>query len=371
MLVSVVGDIQTYKRCHYRWSLTAIDQGNLEPASFTPALELGSMVHEAVAWWTEHPVVMSGMDNDREAIVPSSLPRYFARLSKGRIEKIKAKYVEDVGAEASEDELDKVYEITQLGLAMMENYQKKYGRPLPAEYTPVQVEQRTIVAIPNTLHWGCPSCYWDFMPLMTPEDQAESPEQWGEGDFFCPKCRTQCEWVHHFLRGTMDTFVVDSQGKYYVLERKTYAIRPTKQKLNVDEQMTSYVWILAQLFGYENVGGVLYDGLWKKAIIPKTVDKRKGEFDDLFFRDVFVRRPAALKRFEEELPGVVNDMCTAAYEKRLYTNRRWEGCYDCGVARICDAYMQGEDIDYVIESYYRPRPSDSDPASGAPDQVDE
>lgn len=334
MIFSVV-EIQTWKRCRRRWDLQSENRQALEPIRRAAALDLGSLVHLTLASWTDDPA--------------ASPTDQFMAHSNEMLDDVKVAYTERVGAPPSNVELDPLYEAIGLGQVMIKNYQAYYKRPLADEYKSVRTEQRGIVAIPNTEHLECDECHW-----IPDTDGYYHEMTYGlrcQRTFLPHQTELTMSWQPHFLRGTMDNLVV-KDGVLYILERKTYKQRPTVEKLQHDDQQLGYIWMLNQLFPGQ-VGGVLYDGLWKR----ETPTRGNGP-EVLFFREVFQRNQHEIDEYGYFLAETANEMATVTPEK-LYLNRRWEGCYDCGVARLCDAMSLGEDVDYIRDTYFRQRSSGS------------
>lgn len=350
MQVSVV-ERQSWKRCRRQWYLTAENYGNLTLVGIVPALQLGGMVQECLSYWQEHPEV--------------DPVKYFAQISQVSIQKYKDSYVEHVGAPASDEELDPMYELIKLGLAMVSNYKDHYKKPLPKDFKIIQTEQRIMVAIPNTKHWECNNCHWmllkvnqeDFWNIIKQEGEWTTLTDSPNLPNVCPVCKERAvTWQPHYLRGTLDSLLQDTKGKVYPLERKTYGQRPEPTKLTHDDQMLAYLWILTQLFGMENVGGVLYDGLWKREKPPaKRGNARQLEMSDLFYRDIFPRPPEEIEEFGRLLKDEVDEMADSIMMKRFYINRTWQGCWDCSMNKLCSAMSRGEDTEYVKATFYKPR----------------
>jgi hypothetical protein len=333
MIVSVV-EGQTWKRCRRRWYLTAeVPRGlGLEPIHQAPALQLGTLVQATLSEWTEHP--------DIDPL------KYFFELSNQQIVTVKEHYESNIGASISEIELQPIYDTISLGSSMITNYVEYYKIPTPKEYRTIQTEQRMMISIPNTEHMECEECHW-----VMPEDYYMKffHEETGKG--LCPVCSLYSVTLQpHFLRATLDTLLQSvKSGKLFPMERKTYERRPEQHRLLHDDQMLAYLWSVNQLFP-DQVGGMLYDGLWKRAQPPrgKTVD-------DLFYRDIFLRPQDEIDEFEDNLRALIDDMVYATQHKNYFPNRRWEGCYDCGMEKLCSAMSRGEDTEYVTATYYHPR----------------
>jgi len=339
MIASVV-ERATFKRCRRKWWLTSDTQENLEPIALAPALLLGGMIQEALSYWTERP------DSDP---VES-----FAKLSENAIIKYSDLYYERHEFPISDLELDEVYKVIELGMAMTTNYRDYYKAPLPAGFHVIQTEQRMLVDIPNTEHWECNNCGYVYYDVDV---------NWKPDDILL--CQDGCmqpmvTWQSHKLRGTLDSLLQNKDGRVFPLERKTYAARPEVSKLQHDDQMLAYDWMISKIYPNQ-VGGTLYDGLWKRAAPPNTKSSRTGQkntIEDLFYRDIFYRPQAERDEFEALLAIEVNDMCRAKQEQAYYINRQWMGCFDCGVEKLCSAMSRGEDTTYIRETYYHPRPSE-------------
>src|SRR5689334_11671390 len=108
-----ITDRQTYKRCRRKWNYSSNARMNLERVgSGAEALELGGLVHRALAQWVLEPQV--------------DLPVLFMKHAADRMVEISKKYEANVGAKISDEELAPLLDVVQLGEAMMKNYQAKY-----------------------------------------------------------------------------------------------------------------------------------------------------------------------------------------------------------------------------------------------------
>ncbi len=345
MIFSVI-EIETWKRCRRKWDFQSDNRQNLESRRHAAPLVVGSAVHETLEIKTNEPA--------------SNVAQVFAAKAEAALDIVEGNYVEEVGAGMSPDEAQPIYEGLKIGLKMMEAYEKYYPTPLPEHYKPVRTEQRMIVAVPGTEHWECNNCHWIDLETPAPRDQGTPLEQVYncrnpryplEPSFSCPGPMT---WQPYYLRGTVDTLVQDTRsGKLLVLERKTYGVRQKVEKLQNDTQMIAYEWILMMLFGWENVGGTLYDGIWKRDYTSEYF-RKKYKLADLFFRHRFMHPLEQVLEYASYLPTIMREMACAAPQD-LYYNRRWEGCYDCGMQQLCEAMSRGEDVDYIRDTYYRQR----------------
>jgi len=99
--------------------------------------------------------------------------------------------------------------------------------------------------------------------------------------------------------------------------------------------------------GIGDVGGMLYDGLWKRDHPPKG-----RSMDDLFLRALLFRPQVELEEFERHLKAEVLDM---ANDPAIYINRQWMGCWDCAFEPLCTAQSRGEDVEYIKRTMYTQR----------------
>lgn len=326
MIISVT-ERGMFKRCRRQWYFGSFNRMGIEPVVNKPALVLGSLIHQTMAAWTEQP------EMDPE-------PFFWGKADE-TVQRIKDNYKSKVGAPISEVELQDTYDALHLGHVMTQRYRLRYGSAIPEGYRMVQVEQTCLVSIPDTEHWECANSH-----TMEGSKNRNLHMQDNDGSFPCPSCDELMRYVPHYLEGTLDGLLEDAHGALWVLERKTYANRPNEGKLKMEDQFLAYDWMLTQLFPDRRIGGILYDGMWKRD------DGKK--LDECFQRYYIIRDPHELQEFGEHLTLEALDMASSP---RIYTNRRWEGCTDCIFEKLCTAISRDEDAAYVLETYYQPRKS--------------
>jgi len=73
--------------------------------------------------------------------------------------------------------------------------------------------------------------------------------------------------THTYLVGTVDLLVRQRDGKLWVVDNKTCKSFVDPMDVELDDQMTSYLWLVEQNYG-ERPGGAIYNELRKK--IPAT-----------------------------------------------------------------------------------------------------
>lgn len=290
MIISVT-ERRVFRRCRKQWDYSSFNRQGYERIVNRPSFDLGGLIHKAHADW------LNGQDELVEA---------FKKHAAQGLERVKTDYYNSVGAGISQSELEPYLDNVILGIAMCENYVKRWGLPLPQGFKLIGPEQTVIVPIPNTAR---PS---------------------GDVDY---------------LEGTFDGLVQDKNGALYILEHKTFESHPNDAVLNQDDQFLAYMW-LAQQVSSQPIGGMLYDGMWKRAKPP-----RGRTFDDLFYRTMLIRPRKELAIFESELSQEVYDMTSPS----IYRNVPWNGCGDCSYREPCIAYYRGEDEARVLATHYRKR----------------
>lgn len=327
-MIIAVTERGAFKRCQRQWNLTSKNGQHLTPVVVKPALNLGTLIHTAGDGWMLDP--------------GGNFAEYVADAAVAMETSIKERYHKQVGAAISDAEMAPFYESVAMARQMAENYQTRWGSPLPDGFTLIQPEQKIQVPIPGSEH----SCYPCEGTGGSWEGSAYSPNS------TCPACGGDGV-DFHYLEARLDALIQSKvDGAMWVFERKTYGQRPNLDSLQFNDQFLAYLWVLTQL-KVAAVGGIAYDGLWKRAAVP-----RGRTFEDLFLRHTITRAPDELVEFEKLLLVEVQEMANVAQRKVYTINRRWEGCYDCGVAPICASMSRGEDYEQVIRLGFVQRTDD-------------
>lgn len=331
MIISVT-ERGSFKRCRRQWWIGSFNGLAKTPLFSKPALNLGSCWHKACELWLEGQPAPCGRSDEHEhhgwtvtnvtdpatppvtTLCSGQLPGFHTIMDRVVQENQAAveEAVHKAGQHIPPIEQASLNIQHELLTAMAMNYEAKWGSPLPEGFSNVKAEQTIVVPIPGT---------------------------------------------DHKLEATLDGLIrQDSTGDAYVLERKTYGRRPDEHSLMFNDQFIAYMWILRQL----NIPtmGVAYDGVWKRPAPPKG-----RVFDDLFIRFTLTHTNAELDEFERFLAEEANDMADARYnEARRYTNKRWEGCWDCPAAGkddrlgLCDLMTLGHDIAPMLTDSWMDRP---------------
>lgn len=121
-----------------------------------------------------------------------------------------------------------------------------------------------------------------------------------------------------------------------------------------NDQFLAYTWLVKQLGIAEGIPRTAYDGMWRRDRVP-----RGSTFDKLFLRLLIPHAQARLDEFDRFLPLELNEMADLyRHTNKAYINRRWDGCWDCGVSSVCDAMSLGADYESVIQAEYTERTDD-------------
>lgn len=304
MSIISVTERQLFKRCRRRWDYSSFSRQSLQPVINSPALDLGSIVHATLAEWTAHPEL------DPEEV--------YSQLSVNHLKHLIHSYTERIGCKPSKSELEPQMEAITLGSSMIANYKSQWRTPLPPGFTLIQNEQTVTIPILGTEHCEC-----------------------------SPLTACNCGWPQHYLEGTFDGVMADEHGQLFIIERKTYARRPSVEELDRKDQFLAYQYLLQQALPSSYVVGVSYDGLQKRV---KPVAGK--QLSDLFLRRLLLRNKHELEEFQELLTYEALDMCDP--NVRIYKNEPvLGGCWDCSFRPLCDSQSRGEHITSVAQMYHQ------------------
>lgn len=325
MIISVT-ERQLFRRCRRKWDYSSHNRRSLSPLVNAPALEMGTLVHSVLAEWTQTPT------DDPIEIFDDQCTKQLLSIVHN--------YQERIGCKPSKEELKPITEAFNLSRVMIENYQKQWRTPLPPGFRLIDNEQTITVNIPNTLHCAC-----DYATCKCAHyciDQCQCiPTYLTSSDPLATICSCLSQ---HQLEATFDGIMADEHDQLFIIERKTYARRPSIEELDRKDQFLAYMWALNTLYPNQVVG-VSYDGLWKRDHISAG-----KSLSDLFLRRVLLRNSHELSEFEQELALEALDM--AAPDLRIYKNEPvLGGCWDCNFRPLCDAQSRNIDFQNVSKMY--------------------
>lgn len=328
-----ISDFNQFLRCRRAWDLQSPNRQALMKIGFTsPSLHVGSAVHVALAAQADGHDPMDALTNwlNRE---------YFAWIDA---------YVHRVGAAPSAEEEQPFHDAGAVAGALVRRYFDHYGWDTPLGGTHLTykvVEQSFAVPIPGT-----------------------------DGT----------------LVGTLDGLLHDANtGEDWIIEHKTYSVKPELDRLSLSPQFTAYVWAAEQLLG-RPVAGVLYDGIARKVPKPpallkngtlslafnETVDRityreaiRRYDLIECDYEDFLAKlderdmgpnnpywtrwairlTPGQIATFAGDLPRVYDAMRN---DPVIYPTFAMAGCWDCRVRDLCSAIQHQEDTQFLIAQNY-------------------
>lgn len=200
----------------------------LRPKTNAPALDFGIAIHEALDSGYSQGHETLGYDYGR-------MPGYFSRLIDANIATIKEGY------KPWPDQVAQYEEQRTLGVAMLEEYAR--WAPSQDDFTVVMSEHAGLVPVyaKPGVEWQSDG-YGDMVPL--------------------PRDGTEVIALYYFRT---DGIVRDALGRLWVLEHKTCKRWWTDAMLQLDEQITAYMWAEQAWFG-EPMAGVLMNFLLKDTV---------------------------------------------------------------------------------------------------------
>jgi hypothetical protein len=344
MMFSVT-EAETWKRCRRKRELSSLSRQALTPIwPRMNTLGLGTLVHQAGEAWIQDPT--------------TPFDEHFYQASKAFYAQLMV-VCEKAHYRHTDAQDNEFWEAVTLGRHMCRNYQDFYKQPLPNGYTVVRPEQQFVVPIPGTEHCKC------IDTCAGPNGECDHCWTWlpsGMGD----NCVLHgCACVDcHYLEGTLDAVIGDEQSRLFVYERKTFGQHPAIDHLNRVWQFVAYSWILHQAvlhWGTNNeIGGLLYDGLWKRNEPPKT-GKYANNRSSLFLRHYVLHNPDTIEEFGHDIAAIANEMASPNIYI-THTIPAVRGCWDCDFTDICDAMTKGEDSSLTLLQRTRYTKRDMTPA---------
>lgn len=335
MAIFSVTDIRTYRRCRRQWDYSSNARQNLTKiGTGSPALELGSLIHKALAQW-----ILEYKPNEKLGTLAAIFISHFNK----RFKEIEEEYETRLHAKLGPTERGPLLDLGNIGMAMMMNYQKRWKSPIQDDMKFAAAEQEIIIDVPGTEHY-CDNCVRldrEQRKITIHSDTTASVNE------DCKECNGK-GFKFHQLRATLDGLLQHNSGRLYVLEHKTYDNKPKEMYLRMDDQFTGYAWVVSQL-NIGVVGGIAYDGLWKRA---EVTSRMKATEEDLFMRLPIRKNAEQLEEWGKHVAEQINEM---ANNPAIYPNVPWQGCFDCGFTDLCEMEMRQEDISSLLKVSYKQR----------------
>lgn len=320
----------TFRRCRRQAYLSSKNGLHLTSLMNPIYLNVGTLVHEGHQEWLLHP--------------ETSMREHVMNASHKWEGKVKENYAKRIGMPPTSGEMVSVYEAIGFAISMAENYELRWGSPLPEGYKIVAPEQKIQIPVEATRK-KCPICVGYGELGRVSDLQYEK--------VVCTNCDGTGEEVH-YLEGKLDGLLQHHSGRLDILEHKTYGNRPRKESLDHTDQFLAYMW-MARKLGVGDVGCTAYDGMWRRHEPPKG-----KTLEDLFSRYSLTRSQAEFDEFEKFLPLELEHMAELyrAPVQTAYPNRDWRGCWDCKLEPVCTSMSRGENYEMVIRNGYTQRTDD-------------
>jgi RecB family exonuclease len=200
--------------------------------------------------------------------------------------------------------------------------------------------------------------------------------------------------THHRLIATID-LLIKKGNEYWVVDHKTAKDLPSEKALELNDQMTAYLWVLRQELGI-TARGCIYNVLKKKlpTVPPLLKDGKKlsknmaldvsyesyldaikahdfnpADYADIlehlkvrpdpfFQRYAVCRNAAELDAFGYWLPFELREMGVKPSAKSrlaMYPNQGMT-CSWCEFRLLCKCTNEGGDVNYMLETLYQKKP---------------
>jgi hypothetical protein len=188
------------------------------------------------------------------------------------------------------------------------------------------------------------------------------------------------------LVGTVD-LLVRRQGKLWVLDHKTVQAFKDPEELQLNDQMTAYIWLVERAYK-ERVGGAIYSQARKSVprVPPliqngtrlelRAIDTTRevylaeilrygfnpADYEDMlsklarneFFRREYIAQThIRLKQFEHDLRVQLDDIQRAVEEGTMYPSPSWLCLRYCDYLPLCRVAMENGDVRGMAELTYR------------------
>lgn len=339
-----ISDIRTFRSCRRRWNWSSRLRQNLERIVPYAPFFTGKAIHAALEFYYQDA-----------ATFEETLDKYLQEEWKN---------VESLGT-LWPMEVEKIEEQIELIYGLLDHYR------VWAAWNERRFGDSNLEFLHMEYPWELPMPDW-------PEDAGEAP----------------------ILAGRFDGVVRQrSTGAIWIYETKT--TRSIEQFLNtlpLDEQCTLYTWAAKQVWGAENVGGVLYNLIRKKppqrpsvlrsgelskaksidtthfyymTVIKEhfpdwsdeTIEDQYGEVLEALRPNefkFFLRNPVV--RSDEEIAITMDGLRRTALEMlnrevSIYPSPSWSTCSFCTFKSACLALSQGSDYQVLLDAEYQVRES--------------
>jgi CRISPR/Cas system-associated exonuclease Cas4 (RecB family) len=357
-------DRGTFKSCRQQWDFTSKIRMNYEPKVRPWYFDFGTAVHAGLDTFY-NPDTWHWPADVRTKLAK----KRFADLSK----KHKKQHTEAVGGALSDEEQADHDERLDLGLGMLDYY--GIWSPAHDRFRPVksEIEFEVPIVVPETYRGElAPGFGFDL------RDPSHLHKQ-------CRECKASVPVVY---QGRIDLIVemYDEPDVYWVVDHKTTARMESTEHVELDPQISSYVWACRTHLNLP-VAGFLYNELYKgypdEPKVNQTqrkgrwlsVNKQQSTTYELYMQKIqelgepvelyedilhhlkaaapqFVRR-TQIHRTPRELEYVGHTILDEAMDMlanpRIYPNASRWNCRGCPFRDPCLARHDGSDVQFLLE----------------------
>jgi hypothetical protein len=203
------------------------------------------------------------------------------------------------------------------------------------------------------------------------------------------------QWVPVVYQGRVDLIVREllPPHRYWIWDHKTVGQMGSTEWLEMDDQGGSYIWALREKLGL-NIAGVVYNQLLKDYPKPPVAlqgggfskNKQQRTTYEVYRRTLeeageplepyadflnFLRaqpdrfnRRVQIHRSTTEIANLERAICLEAMDMlgnpAIYRNAGPFNCMGCAYKAPCLAHADGQDVEFILNQYYRKRDDDRD-----------
>ena len=370
-------EVKSFKGCRLRWKWHFLE--NWTPIGSAPPLEFGIAYHKAMEVLYDPET----WDWDREVIGELAV-KTFVDECRAQMQA----YLKELGREDVDHSVKEDYDARiELGKGMLRYYYRDQLPKNPDGFKPIKVEIGFEVPIRNPetgeqLHCKCDRCRTLYV-----EDC--------DRNSVCPIEFSVWEGLPVVYAGRIDCLGEDANGDYWIIDWKTAAqINEDEEFLELDDQITRYVWALRKVLGL-NVRGFIYHQQRKGYPQPpqrnkvvrlgcsfsvskqqttdyetflRTVQEEDaeayaaGNYDAFldylkhegivyYKRNVIYKTDHQLREVEEDIFNEALDMLNP--KVLIYRNSGRFSCRWCAFRQPCLGKARGEDFTYGLRTLFK------------------
>jgi hypothetical protein len=340
-------------------------RGDWEPLQAPVPLEFGTAMHSALEVYYD-PETWTG---DRVVVQILTKQRFVDVCNEQKKIHLQASDSVDLIVEKDEEFAARV----KLGLGMLDHY-FIWAPKQDTELIPVMTEIEFEV------------------PVIVPSGLKLRPGFMVGGNNNLLWCNSNNIWIPVVYQGRIDLLVQETcfPNRYWIVDHKTTGNMGSVEWLDLDEQGGSYCWALREKLGL-NIAGVVYNQLLKdypkppKELVNGGYSQNKQQRTTYetylralekagepleryteylhhlrYLQNPFCRR-IQIHRSRREIENLERTICLEAIDMidnpSIYRNAGPFTCMNCAYKPPCLADIDGQDVQFILNEYYRKRSS--------------